>query len=87
MKEKLRREKNMAFFLLETLKTTFKMRNLTQNGHNQGIFFPKLGYFFPIFEKGQGRPPPLPPLVTHLISLNFFERIRRLIAFQFLRHY
>ena len=36
------------------------MRNLTQDGHNQGIFFPKFGHFFPIFEKGQGRPPPLP---------------------------
>ena len=50
----------MGFFLLETLKTTFKMRNLTQDGHNQGIFFPKLEHFFPIFEKGQGRPHPLP---------------------------
>ena len=60
MNEKPRREKNMGFFLLETLKTTFKMRNLTQDGHNQGIFFPKLGHFFPIFEKGQGRPPPSP---------------------------
>ena len=49
--------KNMGFFLLETLKTTIKMRNLTQDGHNQGIFFPKLGHFFSIFEKGQGRPP------------------------------
>ena len=52
--------KNMGFFLLETLKTTIKMRNLTQDGHNQGIFFPKLGHFFSIFEKEQGRPP-LPP--------------------------
>ena len=55
----------MGFFLLETLKTTIKMRNLTswfnprwtQSGH----FFPKLGHFFPIFEKGQGHPSPLPP--------------------------
>ena len=31
--------KNMSFFLLETLKTTFKIRNLTQDGNNQGIFF------------------------------------------------
>ena len=31
--------KNIGFFLLETLKITFKMRNLTQDGHNQGIFF------------------------------------------------
>ena len=31
--------KKMVFFLLEFLKTTFKMRNITQDGHNQGIFF------------------------------------------------
>ena len=31
--------KNIGFFLLETLKITFKMRNLTQDGHNQSIFF------------------------------------------------
>ena len=30
--------KKYGFFLLENLKTTFKMRNLTQDGHNQGIF-------------------------------------------------
>ena len=51
----------MGFFLLETLKTTFKIRNLTQDGHNQGIFFPKFGHFFPIFKIEQGRhssPPP-----------------------------
>ena len=29
---------------------------MTQSGH----FCPKLGNFFPIFEKGQGRPPPVP---------------------------
>ena len=58
----------MVFFLLETLKTTFKMRNLTQGGNNQDIFFPKLGHFFRISEKGQGRPPPLPPLVTRLLK-------------------
>ena len=34
-----RRENIWVFFLLETLKTTFKMRNLTQDGHNQVIFF------------------------------------------------
>ena len=35
------------------------MKTLPTNNHNQGIFSPKLGHFFPIFEKGQGRPPPL----------------------------
>ena len=29
--------------------------------HNLGIFFHKLGHFFPIFEKGQGRPPVVHP--------------------------
>ena len=37
------------------------MKNLPVNDHNQGIFFHKLWHFFPIFEKGQGRPPPLLP--------------------------
>ena len=36
------------------------MKTLPIDDHNQGIFFHKLGHFFPIFEKGQGRPPPLP---------------------------
>ena len=37
------------------------MKTLPVDDHNQGIFFHKLGHFFPIFEKGQGRPPPSPP--------------------------
>ena len=55
MKEKPRREK-YGFFLLETLKTSFKMRNLTQDGHNQGTFFQFL-------KKGRETRdlPPLPP--------------------------
>ena len=28
------------------------------------VFFPKLGHFFPIFEKGQGRLPPPPSSYT-----------------------
>ena len=31
-------EKNMGFFLPEILKTTFKMKNLTQDEYNQGIY-------------------------------------------------
>ena len=58
---KARQGKNMSFFLLETLKTTFKMRNLTRDGHNLGIFFAKIEALFSIFEKGQGRPPPCSP--------------------------
>ena len=34
--------------------------------YNQDTVFPKLGHFFSIFEKEQGRPLPLPPLVMHL---------------------
>ena len=47
------------------------MRNVTHRCPKSGHFFPKLGQFFPIFEKRQGRPPfpPLPPLVTRLISM------------------
>ena len=37
------------------------METLPKDDHNQDIFFHKLGHFFPIFEKGQGRPPPPPP--------------------------
>ena len=62
----------MGFFLLKTLKTTFKMRNLNQDGHSQGISGQsKLGHFFPISEKGQGRPPPSPPPVTRLGTHTF----------------
>ena len=40
------------------------------------FFFHKLGHFFPIFEKGQWRPPPLPPLVTRL-EWNLPDRLLR----------
>ena len=30
--------------------------------HNQGIFSHESGHFFPIFEKGRGRPPTSHPL-------------------------
>ena len=40
------------------------MKTLPIDDHNQGIFFHNLGHFSPIFQKGQGTPPPLPPLVT-----------------------
>ena len=38
------------------------MKTLPIDDHNQGIFSHKLGHFFPIFEKGQGTPPPPPPV-------------------------
>ena len=37
------------------------MKTLPIDDHNQGIFPQKLGHFFPIFEKEQGRPPPFLP--------------------------
>ena len=79
---------NMDFFLLETLKITFKIRNLTQNGHNQDIFFPKLGECFPIFEKGQGRPPPpspssyAPDISLCFIQINTKSPAKLLIPFR-----
>ena len=36
------------------------MRNVTHRWPQSGYFFPKLGHFFPIFEKGRGRPLPSP---------------------------
>ena len=70
--------KNMGFFLLETLKTTFKMRNLIQYGHNQSIFCPKLGHFFSKFwERAGETTPPTPSRAWpcksyHQVSINFF---------------
>ena len=43
------------------------MKNFTHRCPKSGHFLSKLGQYFTIFEKGQGRPPPLPPLVTRLI--------------------
>ena len=54
-------EKFQSFFLQDTFKTAFQMRNrtlrLTQSGH---FLFRKSGHFISIFKKGQGRPPPIP---------------------------
>ena len=49
------------------------MKTLPINNHSLGIFFQKLGHFFPIFEKGQGRPPPSPSLVTHLLVKSVYD--------------
>ena len=43
------------------------MKILLIDDNNQGIFSHKSGHFFPICEKGQGRPPPPPPL-TPLVT-------------------
>ena len=45
------------------------MKTWPIDDHNQGIFSHKLGHFFPIFQKGQGRPPPSPSLVTRLCKM------------------
>ena len=34
------------------------MKSVTHRWQQSGHFFPKLGNFFPISEKGQGKPPP-----------------------------
>ena len=38
------------------------MKNLTHRQSQSGHFFPKLGHFFSILKKGQGRPPAHSPL-------------------------
>ena len=45
------------------------------------VFFPKLGHFFPIVEKGRGRPHPLTPLVTRLNYHKYFYIIITVPAF------
>ena len=44
------------------------MRYCTHRWPQSGHFFSKLGNFFPIFEKGQGRPTPFASLVTCLCT-------------------
>ena len=65
-------EKNLGVFLLDTLKTTFWMENLTQRWMQLVHSLQNQGTFFSIFKIGQGRPPLLSPLVTRLgwITLN-----------------
>ena len=55
---KAQQGKNMGFFPLETLKTTFKIRNLTQDGHNQGILLQNQDTFFQFLKKARGDLPP-----------------------------
>ena len=62
------------------------MRYCTHRSPQSEHFFSKLGHFFPIFEKGQGRAHPLPPLVTRLLSyenligkkVNLFKYVKYL---------
>ena len=71
-------EKISDFFAWKLLKIAFYMTNFAHRCQKSGHFFPKLGQFFPTFEKRQGRPPPSPPLVTpprpaHLVSYEYCE--------------
>ena len=48
------------------------MRNFTHRWPQSGHFVPKLGYFFPISEKGQGRPPTPPPPSSYAPASNMY---------------
>ena len=55
MKERPLYDKILEFFLLDTLKTWFSMRNLTSGWKQSGHYFRKIGALFLIFKKGQER--------------------------------
>ena len=52
--------KILEFFLLDTLKTTFWMENLTQRWIQSGPFYSKSGYFCRFWKKGKGGLPLFP---------------------------
>ena len=63
-----------VFLPIDTLKTTFSVKNLTQRWTESGLFFEKSGHFFR-FSQSAGEASPLPPScapvsVTESISLN-----------------
>ena len=64
-----RRERFWRFFFLNTIKTTFRIKNLTQKWTQLVPFFPKIGALISIFKKEQGRSPPF-SLVTRLPCLD-----------------
>ena len=55
-------------FPLETLKNFILNEKLYPQMTTIRASFLQIRALFPIFEKGQGRPPPVPPLVTRLHS-------------------
>ena len=85
--------KNMGFFLLETFKTTLKMRNLTQDRHNQGIFPQNQGTFFQFLKKGRADLPsflpssyaPVRSMICH--NLSSFWNSRTEISFSEVKYY
>ena len=64
----------LEFFLLNTLKTTFWMANLTKGWTHSGHFFPKSGHFFWFLKKDRGGLPPSPPSCVPVFSEHFFLR-------------
>ena len=66
-KRTLRREKFWKFFLLDTLKTTFWMENLTQRWIQPRPSFQYQGTFFD-FQQRAGEASPLPTLVARLFN-------------------
>ena len=60
-KEKPCREKITNLFAWKLFKNCIFNEKFYPQMTTIRAFFPKLGHFFPIFQKGQGRPPPLPP--------------------------
>ena len=62
----------LEIFLLDPLKTTFWMENLSQRWKQSGLFIPKSRHLFQ-FSKRAGEASPL-PLVLHLwVSLNMHQ--------------
>ena len=64
---------NHQFFYLDTLKNCILNETLYPQITTIRMFFPKLGHFFLIFEKGRGDLPPSPSLVTHLLGMHCLE--------------
>ena len=61
----------LVFFLLDTLKTTSWMENLTQWWIQSGPFFPKSGHFFRFSKRaGEASPSCMPVSVTEYASIS-----------------
>ena len=74
--KKKRRGKIWEFFLLDILKTTSWIDNLTQRWTKIRAFFSKISALFSIFKKGHVRPLPFPPWVERLKLLFGFTQIQ-----------
>ena len=57
MKERSRMGQ-IGFFFFRKLSKSFFKWEISPKMTTMRVFFPKLGHFFPIYEEGQGRPPP-----------------------------